>query len=49
MISLIVGTSRPGSNTCKIAALLEEIYAGLPGRLKARANGFTDFVERLKT
>ncbi|MGA2787088.1 MAG: NADPH-dependent FMN reductase [Verrucomicrobiota bacterium] len=29
MISLIVGTNRPGSNTRKIAAQLEEIYAGL--------------------
>jgi hypothetical protein len=33
MISLIVGTNRPGSNTRKVAA---------------PANGFTDFVERLK-
>ncbi len=29
MIALIVGTNRPGSNTRKIAAHLEEIYAGL--------------------
>jgi len=29
MISMIVGTNRPGSNTRKIAAQLEEIYAGL--------------------
>jgi len=29
MITLIVGTNRPGSNTRKIAAQLEEIYAGL--------------------
>jgi NAD(P)H-dependent FMN reductase len=29
MISLIVGTNRPGSNTRKVAAQLEEIYAGL--------------------
>jgi NAD(P)H-dependent FMN reductase len=29
MISLIVGTNRPGSNTRKVAAHLEEIYAGL--------------------
>jgi hypothetical protein len=29
MISMIVGTSRPGSNTCKIAAHLEEFYAEL--------------------
>jgi NAD(P)H-dependent FMN reductase len=29
MITLIVGTHRPGSNTRKVAAQLEEIYAGL--------------------
>jgi NAD(P)H-dependent FMN reductase len=29
MISLIVGTNRPGSNTRKVAAQLEEFYAGL--------------------
>jgi chromate reductase, NAD(P)H dehydrogenase (quinone) len=29
MISLIVGTNRPGSNTRKVARLVEEIYAGL--------------------
>ncbi len=29
MLSLIVGTNRPGSNTRKVAAHLEEIYAGL--------------------
>jgi len=29
MISLIVGTNRPGSNTRKVAAHLEEIYAEL--------------------
>jgi NAD(P)H-dependent FMN reductase len=29
MITLIIGTNRPGSNTRKIAAQLEEIYAGL--------------------
>ena len=29
MISLIVGTNRPGSNSRKVAAHLEEIYAGL--------------------
>ena len=29
MISLIVGTNRPGSNTRKVAAQLEEIYAEL--------------------
>ena len=29
MITLIVGTNRPGCNTRKIAAHLEEIYAGL--------------------
>jgi NAD(P)H-dependent FMN reductase len=29
MIILIVGTNRPGSNTRKVAAHLEEIYAGL--------------------
>ena len=29
MITLVVGTNRPGSNTRKIAAHLEEIYAGL--------------------
>ena len=29
MITLIVGTNRPGSNTRKVAAHLEEIYAGL--------------------
>ncbi len=29
MITLIVGTNRPGSNTRKVAAQLEEIYAGL--------------------
>ncbi len=28
MISLIVGTNRPGSNTRKVAAQVEEIYAG---------------------
>ena len=29
MISLIVGTNRPGSNTRKVARLVDEIYAGL--------------------
>src|SRR5260221_10398687 len=29
MITLIVGTNRPGSNTRKVATQLEEIYAGL--------------------
>ena len=29
MITLIVGTNRPGSNTRKVAAQVEEIYAGL--------------------
>lgn len=29
MITLIVGTNRPGSNSRKVAAQLEEIYAGL--------------------
>jgi NAD(P)H-dependent FMN reductase len=29
MIALIVGTNRPGSNTRKVVAQLEEIYAGL--------------------
>jgi NAD(P)H-dependent FMN reductase len=29
MITLIVGTNRPGSNTRKVARHLEEIYAGL--------------------
>jgi len=29
MIALIIGTNRPGSNTRKVAAQLEEIYAGL--------------------
>jgi NAD(P)H-dependent FMN reductase len=29
MITLIVGTNRPGSNTRKVARLLEEIYAAL--------------------
>ena len=29
MITLIAGTNRPGSNTRKVAAQLEEIYAGL--------------------
>ncbi|HEX3856900.1 MAG TPA: NADPH-dependent FMN reductase [Verrucomicrobiae bacterium] len=29
MITLIVGTNRPGSNTRKVAAQLEEIYTGL--------------------
>jgi len=29
MITLIVGTNRPGSNTRKVAAQLEEIYVGL--------------------
>src|SRR5213075_1563620 len=29
MITLIVGTNRPGSNTRKVAAHIEEIYAGL--------------------
>jgi NAD(P)H-dependent FMN reductase len=29
MITLIVGTNRPGSNTCKVAAQIEEIYAEL--------------------
>jgi NAD(P)H-dependent FMN reductase len=29
MITLIVGTNRPGSNTRKIAAQIEEIYAEL--------------------
>ena len=48
MITLIVGTNHPGNNTRKIAAQLEGIYAELLERLKAQANGFTDFVERLK-
>jgi NAD(P)H-dependent FMN reductase len=29
MITLIVGTNRPGSNTRKVAAQIEEMYAGL--------------------
>ena len=29
MITLIVGTNRPASNTRKVAAVVEEIYAGL--------------------
>jgi len=29
MITLIVGTNRPGSNTSKVATQLEEFYAGL--------------------
>ena len=29
MITLIVGTNRPGSNTRKVARHLEEIYAAL--------------------
>ncbi len=29
MISLLIGTNRPGSNTRKLARLVEEIYAGL--------------------
>lgn len=29
MMTLIVGTNRPGSNTRKVAAQVEEIYAGL--------------------
>jgi NAD(P)H-dependent FMN reductase len=29
MITLVVGTNRPGSNTRKVAAHLEEIYAAL--------------------
>jgi chromate reductase, NAD(P)H dehydrogenase (quinone) len=29
MITLIVGTNRPGSNTRKVAAVVEDIYAGL--------------------
>jgi chromate reductase len=29
MITLIIGTNRPGSNTRKVAAQIEEIYAGL--------------------
>jgi NAD(P)H-dependent FMN reductase len=29
MIALIVGTNRPGSNTRKVAAQIEEIYTGL--------------------
>lgn len=34
MITLIVGTNRPGSNTRKVAAQLEEIYAALRVPLK---------------
>jgi chromate reductase, NAD(P)H dehydrogenase (quinone) len=34
MITLIVGTNRPGSNTRKIAAHLEEIYAALKAPLR---------------
>ncbi len=33
MITLIVGTNRPGSNTRKVAAQIEEIYAGLKAPL----------------
>ncbi|PYK95983.1 MAG: NADPH-dependent oxidoreductase, partial [Verrucomicrobia bacterium] len=29
MITLIVGTNRPGSNTRKVATLVEEIYTAL--------------------
>ena len=29
MITLLIGTNRPGSNTRKVAAQVEEIYAGL--------------------
>src|ERR1017187_6224672 len=29
MMTLLIGTNRPGSNTRKVAAQIEEIYAGL--------------------
>jgi chromate reductase len=29
MLTLVIGTNRPGSNTRKVARQLEEIYAGL--------------------
>ena len=57
MMTLIVGTNRPGSNTRKIAAQVEEIYAGLKvplkvpeilKRLQAQAATFVDFVEKTK-
>jgi chromate reductase, NAD(P)H dehydrogenase (quinone) len=34
MITLIVGTNRPGSNTRKVAALVEECYRELPAPLR---------------
>jgi len=34
MITLIIGTNRPGSNTCKVARHIEEIYAQLKVPLK---------------
>jgi len=34
MITLLVGTNRPGSNTRKVAANIEEIYAGLKVSLR---------------
>jgi NAD(P)H-dependent FMN reductase len=34
MIVLIIGTNRPGSNTRKVAALLEQIYAELKAPLR---------------
>ena len=48
MITLIVGTNRPGSNSRKVAAQVEEIYAELLDRSTTPANGFIDFVENLK-
>ena len=43
MISMIAGT-----NPRKIAAHLEEIYVEWLGRLKARANGFTDICQAVE-
>jgi NAD(P)H-dependent FMN reductase len=35
MITLIIGTNRPGSNTRKVARYVEEIYAALKVPLRA--------------
>jgi hypothetical protein len=56
MITLVVGTNRPGSNTRKVALEVRRLYAelgtelgwvDLAGRLRAQAAGFITFVQKL--
>ena len=47
MITLIVGTNRPGGNTRKMAAHLEEFYAGMKVPLRGLERVLENFMEML--